>query len=238
MSSVYLSKTSDLEEVFKDLGLKLVFQAQTREQLDALVQRQIVQTQEYQIELPVFRQYGVLQFIEGVWRGTAKLVGQQEGGAKFKTPSPHASTKRPLDVPRRIKKRQPGATWRKHINGGGWVSNTAYVEASAHVGYLAIVHGNARVTGRAKIYGCAVVRGDAECYGSCHVHGNAIVEGHARIFDAAKVLGKVRIGGSVTVGGSSLLRGTAVFDGEEELIDERVAPEAVRRRPTLALAGG
>lgn len=234
--SIYLSKTAEFEEVFKNLGLELVFRCQNQEELNAAVKEQIEEHEEFKV-LPSFRRYGILQFIEGVARGTAKLVGSEAAG-KFKV-AKHPP-KKAEDVPRAVKKLQPGATWRKHPNGGGWVSSTAYVEASAHVGAKAVVYENARVTERARIYGTAIVRGDAECHGACHVHGLAIVEGHARVFDAARVLGKVRVGGTVVVGGNTLVRGSVVLEGNEELIDERVAPLEVkgdkRSRSTGAVA--
>lgn len=222
--SHYLSKTSDLEEVFKALGLELVFKAKNLDELNALVKESIEASEEFKT-LPSFRRYGILQFVEGVFRGTAKLVGS-EGGAKSKGPSMKAP-KKSEDVPRNVKKLQPDASWRKHPNGGGWVSSTAYVEASASVGKKAVVCGNARVTERAKIYGAAVVRGDAECYGACHVHGLAVVEGHARVFESARILGKAVVRGSVVVRGMSLVRGNVVLDGDEEYIDERKAPTRI-----------
>ena len=41
----------------------------------------------------------------------------------------------------------------KHPNGGGWVANTATVDASAFVGSYAQVSGNARVYGDAWVSG-------------------------------------------------------------------------------------
>ena len=43
----------------------------------------------------------------------------------------------------------------RHPNGGGWVADTAQVEASAYVGPDAQVYGNARVFGNARVYGNA-----------------------------------------------------------------------------------
>ena len=40
-------------------------------------------------------------------------------------------------------------TWHCHTNGGGWVQNTARVDATAYVGMDCIVIGNAQVTGNA-----------------------------------------------------------------------------------------
>lgn len=215
--SNYLSKTADLEEVFKQLGLELVFKAKSDKELAALVKHSIEELEEFK-QLPSFRRYGILQFIEGAHKGTAKLVGMQ---------LKESDKKKSVDVPRNVKKLQEGVTWRQHINGGGWVSETAYVEATAFVGKTAVVYENARVTERARIYGFALVRGDAECFGAAHVHGNAIVEGRAKVCDSARVLGKVRVGGNVTVGGTSLVRGDVVLKGEQEFLDERVAPDRI-----------
>ena len=220
----YLRRSAEQEEAFKNLGLKLVFKAKTQKELDKAVQKLILEASEYQA-LPTFRQYGVLQFVEGVARGTAKLVGA-EGGGKFRAPSPT----KPDDAPRAVKKLQPDAIWHRHPNGQGWVSNTAYVETTAHVGAKAVVCENARVIERASVYGTAVVRGAAECRGIAQVHGLAIVGGNARVFDAARILGRVRIGGSVKVGGTTIVRGTVVLDGEEELIDTRIAPKRVKTK--------
>jgi hypothetical protein len=43
----------------------------------------------------------------------------------------------------------------QHKNGGGWVANTAIVEASARIGADAWVYGDARVYGYAQVYGDA-----------------------------------------------------------------------------------
>lgn len=219
--SDYSRESSEIEEKYKDLGHALVVSSKTQEKLTAAIEEHITSKQEFQ-KLPLFRRYGVFSFIEGVSRGTAKFEFKstlvQFVGEGFNDFEPK---KKSDDVPRSIKKLQPGATWKRHPNGGGWVSSTAYVEATAKVGTEAIVYDNARVTGRAKIYGEAKVRGDAECYGTAHVHGMAVIEGHARVCDNARVLGKVTVGGHVTVGGNTVLRGEITLDGEEELIDER-----------------
>lgn len=233
--SIYLSKSSEAEEFFKVQGLKLVFATKSPDELDKGVEKLIKAMLAQKV--PSFRRYGVLQFIEGVARGTAFLLGEEAAG-KFKVPSPKAA-KKSEDIPRSIKKLQPGASWHRHPNGGGWVSSTAYVEASAHVGAKAIVYQNARVTERARIYGTAIVRGDAECYGTCHVHGLAVVEGHARVFDAARVLGKVRVGGAVVIGGNTLVRGEVTLNGTKEFIDERVVRQQDKRGTSVpALARG
>ena len=61
----------------------------------------------------------------------------------------------------------------QHPNGGGWVANTATVDASAFVGSDARVYGDARVSGDAWVSGNAQVYGDARVYGDAWVSGNA-----------------------------------------------------------------
>ena len=63
----------------------------------------------------------------------------------------------------------------QHPNGGGWVANTATVDASAFVGSDAQVHGNARVYGNARVSGNAQVSGNARVSGNAQVSGNAWV---------------------------------------------------------------
>jgi len=50
-------------------------------------------------------------------------------------------------------------TWHQHVNGGGWVQNTATVEDTAYVGPDAVVYGYAQVYGKAQVTG-DVVSGD------------------------------------------------------------------------------
>jgi hypothetical protein len=61
----------------------------------------------------------------------------------------------------------------KHTNGGGWVADTARVDASAYVGPDAQVCGNAKVYGHAQLYGDARVYDYAKVYGHAQVYGNA-----------------------------------------------------------------
>ena len=47
----------------------------------------------------------------------------------------------------------------RHPNGGGWVADTAFVDATAFIGINAEVFGNARVLGDASVYDDARVYG-------------------------------------------------------------------------------
>ncbi|MFI1773478.1 DUF6055 domain-containing protein [Thalassobellus citreus] len=62
-----------------------------------------------------------------------------------------------------------------HSNGGGFVANTARVDATAYVGPHAVVLDYARITGLARIEGKAIITGNST------ISGNAIVKDFARV---------------------------------------------------------
>ena len=57
----------------------------------------------------------------------------------------------------------------QHLYGGGWVADSAHVDASVRVTGDALVYGNARVTGDAQVYGNAQVSGDAQVSGNAEI---------------------------------------------------------------------
>jgi hypothetical protein len=113
----------------------------------------------------------------------------------------------------------------RHMNGGGWVANTAMVADSAFVGRLACVFDRARVIenasvdgtawvlGDATVEGDARIRGDAEINGLAHVMGQALVTGQSFVTDStvvkdsAVISGSARIVGHATVGGHERFAG-------------------------------
>ena len=62
-----------------------------------------------------------------------------------------------------------------HVNGGGWVADTAHVDNTAYVGLDARVYGTARVSGTAQVYGNARVSENAWVSGTAQVSGDAQV---------------------------------------------------------------
>jgi carbonic anhydrase/acetyltransferase-like protein (isoleucine patch superfamily) len=63
----------------------------------------------------------------------------------------------------------------RHSNGGGWVADTAKVEASAYVDPNAWVFGDACVYGNARVYDSAQVSCNAWVFGDARIFGNARV---------------------------------------------------------------
>lgn len=66
----------------------------------------------------------------------------------------------------------------RHVNGRGWVADTARVYDKAWVSDDARVYGKALVHGQAGVYGKAWVYGDARVYGKTWVYGVMRSDGH------------------------------------------------------------
>ena len=93
----------------------------------------------------------------------------------------------------------------RHINGSGWVANTAKVENTAYIGP------NARIFGYATIKDNVIVTEDAEVSAyavikdlAC-IKGKAIVRGSCTVTDHAEISGNVFIASNIKIGGYTLL---------------------------------
>ena len=79
----------------------------------------------------------------------------------------------------------------RHVNPdgslGGWVANTAKVDASAQVSDTAQVSGSAQVFGEAWVSGKARVFGKAWVFGEAQVSGKAWVSGEAQVLQVGPV---------------------------------------------------
>lgn len=136
----------------------------------------------------------------------------------------------------------------RHSNGGGWVANTAIVEANAFVGPEAQVYGNAHVMsgfidGEAEVFGNAVISDSAQIYGQAKVYDKAQISGEAEVLDAAEVFGEANIFGDARIVGNARISGKVMLDEGEvsgvlpELVSEpepelEVKPE-VQVEPTI-----
>jgi len=87
----------------------------------------------------------------------------------------------------------------QHANGGGWVANTATVDATAYVGPDAQVLNTAQVRNNARIEEFAVVRNAAQ------VRDNAVVSGHAMVYENARVYGNAKVRDWAMIFGSTEL---------------------------------
>jgi carbonic anhydrase/acetyltransferase-like protein (isoleucine patch superfamily) len=119
----------------------------------------------------------------------------------------------------------------RHVNGGGWVANTATVSRTAFVGPASAVFESSRVLGRATVADQAQVRGQSEVSGNAHVSGNAVIDSEARVTDEAEVSGHAFVGGRAAVSHSAQVGGyTQLVDGE---VTER-DPQATAQPEPLA----
>jgi hypothetical protein len=99
----------------------------------------------------------------------------------------------------------PAAAGHTHANGGGFVANSATVDATAYVGPSARVMGTAKVLGQARIEGSATVV-DATVRDSARVSGSALVYGtNVTIRDQARVRDRATAHVGVTISGNALL---------------------------------
>lgn len=93
----------------------------------------------------------------------------------------------------------------RHVNGGGWVADTAHVADTAYVGPRARVHGYA------VIKDSAVIDEEADVSGYCHikdyacVRGNAVIRGTCEIADHAIISGNIFLAGHARIGGHRIL---------------------------------
>lgn len=103
-----------------------------------------------------------------------------------------------------------------HANGGGWVSNSATVDASVFVGPQALVRGTSRLTGNVRVEGTAWVE-------NAVLTDNVVVSGNGRIFSGSfsgnvqvtdnAVLNYCNASGSVVVKQNALLWGATLGNG-------------------------
>ena len=103
-----------------------------------------------------------------------------------------------------------------HANGGGFVADSAKVEATTFVGPHARVLDRAKVLGNSRIEDWAVVRGDAT------VRDRAVVSGHALIDDRGRVEENAR------VADYGLVKDNAVVSGFARILERGTAMGSVR----------
>ena len=80
-----------------------------------------------------------------------------------------------------------------HLNGGGWVADTARVAPGCFVGRDATVIGRSKVTDNVRVEGSASAREDSMLAGNVRIYDNVIVGGRSRLW------GDVEVGGSVVI---------------------------------------
>ncbi len=110
-----------------------------------------------------------------------------------------------------------------HVRGGGWVADTAKVDATAYVGPNAMVLDRAVVRGKARIGDYAMVGGDAV------VEGDAVVSDWAVVDERATVRGQARVRDHAVAKGRSAVEGDARCQGYCALSNVTLGGEAIVR---------
>lgn len=81
---------------------------------------------------------------------------------------------------------EDGVRYRRHQNGGGLVAETAYADATTHIGPQTRLFGSARLTNKVRLTGCAQVGGNVIANDRVTFGGNAYVtEG---IYEGPKII--------------------------------------------------
>ena len=83
--------------------------------------------------------------------------------------------------------RPKDAAGKPHANGGGFVADSAKVDATAYVGPEAMVLGKAKVLGNARVEDFAVAMGNAVVKDNATLSGHALVRDDAQVYDNGKV---------------------------------------------------
>ena len=103
----------------------------------------------------------------------------------------------------------------RHVNGEGWVADTAEVSKMA------------QVSENARVYDRAIVRHGAAVLGSAKVYGQALIADQATVYEDAQVFGKARICYSSIIGGHAQVYDQAYVADHANICDKiKVAGEA------------
>lgn len=118
---------------------------------------------------------------------------------------------------------------KRHVNGRGWVANTAVVEDSVYVGPRCEVFENAYLSGKVRLEGKARVCGRATISGHVIIKQNAFVSGKACVSDVSIIGENARINGYAVVSGTS-----RVFGGTTITDNAQVISSTFRDNPVIA----
>lgn len=120
-------------------------------------------------------------------------------------------TRKPREQKHDFKDGQGRVPARRHINGKGWVANTAVVEDSVYVGptsevfQRAYVAGKARLEGKARVSGTATIHGNVLLKQHAQVYGEAVIRDNTTIGETARVCGRAHISGGSRVLGNAIV---------------------------------
>lgn len=118
--------------------------------------------------------------------------------------------------------------WHQHINGLGWVENTAYVDPNVYVGMDAVVADYAMAVGFSKIQNRAMICGTSKISGRSKIYDDALIIEQCIIDDEVTIFGHAVVGGHAHICGNSMIYGNSIIcdyaqiSGYSEVCDEQV----------------
>lgn len=116
----------------------------------------------------------------------------------------------------------PAGYYRRHSNGGGWVSYWANVADTAYVGPNAIVMGSATVSDNAVIDGYATINHNAKVTDNAYVGDYAVLYDRAVVSDNARVIENACLYVDYKVSGNAVIKGQALALGNGSATDEAI----------------
>lgn len=120
-------------------------------------------------------------------------------------------TRKPREQKHDFKDGQGRVPARRHINGKGWVANTAVVEDSVYVGptsevfQRAYVAGKVRLEGKARVSGTATINGNVLIKQHAQVYGEAVIRDNTTIGETARVCGRAHVSGGSRIHGNAIV---------------------------------
>ena len=126
---------------------------------------------------------------------------------------------------------RPRAPGKPHLNGGGFVANSAQVEATVFVGPNAQVLGKSAVTGQSRIEDFAVVN-------NAKVTDSAVVSGYATITENACVADNAKVRDCATVAQATTVRGNARILEHASIATKKTCADYVTVKGIASVYGG
>ena len=125
-----------------------------------------------------------------------------------------------------------------HLNGGGWVADTAKVADSVYVGPDAMVLGTATVSGSARIEDHAIIAGSAVVKDNAVISGHAVVHGGGWVWmDGGWKNANAEISGNAVItDGATIITGCTI-SGNAKVSQNAFVSEAVKVTDNAVIQG-
>ena len=124
-----------------------------------------------------------------------------------------------------------------HPNGGGWVADSASVEASVYVGPEAMVLGGAKLTGNVRVEDRAVVANSVTAKDNVVISGHAVVDGGGWVYSNGWKQGSVTLSGNAVITDSAVVVNSCTVSGNARVLQKAYISDAVTLSDNAAAKG-